>query len=110
MVRFGYPLRERLASESCSLTAVRVISTMTSSRRSVSALPERVTLPSRCTDGITGRSIGFHNFEPSAMDHKYMVDLLASRGAEAVVLAGHSYGTVTIPYYVATSNDPRVKA
>ena len=57
-----------------------------------------------------GEEHWFHNFEPSAMDHKYMVDLLASRGAEAVVLAGHSYGTVTIPYYVATSNDPRVKA
>ena len=57
-----------------------------------------------------GEEHWFHEFEPSAMDHKYMVDLLASRGADVVVLAGHSYGTVTIPYYVAASNDPRVKA
>ena len=52
----------------------------------------------------------FHNFEPSAMDHQYMVDLLAARGARAVILAGHSYGTVTAPYYVTASDDPRVKA
>lgn len=57
-----------------------------------------------------GEEHWFHEFEPSAMDHKYMVDLLTSRGARVVVLAGHSYGTVTTPYYVATSNDPRVKA
>jgi pimeloyl-ACP methyl ester carboxylesterase len=52
----------------------------------------------------------YHNFEPSAMDHKYMVDLLAARGAQAVILVGHSYGTVTAPYYVMVSDDPRVKA
>jgi pimeloyl-ACP methyl ester carboxylesterase len=52
----------------------------------------------------------YHNFEPSAMDHKYMIDFLESRGAQAVILAGHSYGTVTAPYYVMASNDPRVKA
>jgi pimeloyl-ACP methyl ester carboxylesterase len=52
----------------------------------------------------------YHSFEPSAMDHKYMVDFLASRGAQAVILAGHSYGTVTAPYYVIASDDPRVKA
>jgi pimeloyl-ACP methyl ester carboxylesterase len=52
----------------------------------------------------------FHNFEPSAMDHKYMVDFLAARGAQAVVLVGHSYGTVTAPYYVTASDEPRVKA
>ena len=52
----------------------------------------------------------FHNFEPSAMDHKYMIDCLAARGAEAVILVGHSYGTVTAPYYAMASDDPRVKA
>ena len=52
----------------------------------------------------------YHNFEPSAMDHKYMIDFLAARGAHAVILAGHSYGTVTAPYYVTASDDPRVKA
>ena len=52
----------------------------------------------------------YHNFEPSAMDHKYMLDFLAARGAQTIVLVGHSYGTVTVPYYVTASNDRRVKA
>lgn len=56
-----------------------------------------------------GSQEGYQNFELAAMDHKYMVDLLVSRGAESVVLTGHSYGTVTVPYYVI-SNDARVKA
>lgn len=51
-----------------------------------------------------------HKFEAAAMDHQYMVDMLAARGVQSVVLAGQSYGTVTAPFYVATSNDPRVKA
>lgn len=57
-----------------------------------------------------GQEQWFHNFEPSAMDHEYMIDFLAARGAQAVVLVGHSYGTVTAPYYVTASDDPRVKA
>ena len=57
-----------------------------------------------------GREQWFHNFEPSAMDHKYMIDSLAARGAQAVILVGQSYGTVTAPYYVVASDDPRVKA
>jgi pimeloyl-ACP methyl ester carboxylesterase len=52
----------------------------------------------------------YRDFEPSAMDHKYMIDFLAARGARAVILAGHSYGTVTAPYYVTASDDPRVRA
>ena len=52
----------------------------------------------------------FHNFETSAMDHKYMTDFLAARGAQALILVGHSYGTLTAPYYVVASDDPRVKA
>jgi len=52
----------------------------------------------------------YHNFEPSAMDHKYMIDFLAARGAQVVILAGHSYGTVTAPYYLMASDDSRVKA
>lgn len=52
----------------------------------------------------------FHDFEPSAMDHKYMVDCLAARGAQAVILVGHSYGSVTASYYAMASDDPRVKA
>ena len=57
-----------------------------------------------------GQEQWYHNFEPSAMDHKYMIDFLAARGAQAVILVGHSYGTVTAPYYVMASDDPRVKA
>jgi non-heme chloroperoxidase len=57
-----------------------------------------------------GHEQWYQDFEPSAMDHRYMVDLLASRGAQAVILVGHSYGTVTAPYYVMASDDPRVKA
>jgi pimeloyl-ACP methyl ester carboxylesterase len=52
----------------------------------------------------------YHSFELSAMDHKYMIDFLTARGAEAIIIAGHSYGTLTGPYYVAASNDARVKA
>jgi pimeloyl-ACP methyl ester carboxylesterase len=57
-----------------------------------------------------GQEQWYHNFEPSAMDHKYMINFLASRGAEVVILVGHSYGTVTAAYYVMASDDPRVKA
>ena len=57
-----------------------------------------------------GHGQWFHNFETSALDHKYMIDFLAARGAQAVILVGHSYGTVTAPYYVTASDDPRVKA
>lgn len=52
----------------------------------------------------------YHKFDLSALDHKYMVDLLAARGVQAIILAGHSYGTLTAPYYVTASDDPRVKA
>jgi pimeloyl-ACP methyl ester carboxylesterase len=52
----------------------------------------------------------YHKFEMSAMDHEYMIDFLAARGAQAVILAGHSYGTLTAPYYVTKSDDARVKA
>src|SRR5688572_16733601 len=57
-----------------------------------------------------GQEQWYHNFEPSAMDHKYMIDFLAARGAQVVILAGHSYGSVTAPYYVMASDDARVKA
>jgi len=57
-----------------------------------------------------GDRFGYYNLEPSALDHKYAVDLLAARGVEEVVLVGQSYGTVTVPYYVRATGDPRVKA
>ena len=56
-----------------------------------------------------GQNFGYRKLEPSALDHRYAVDLLVSRGVERVILAGHSYGTVTVPYYVMASDDSRVK-
>ena len=57
-----------------------------------------------------GQEQWYHSFEVSAMDHKYMIDFLTARGAQLVILVGHSYGTVTAPYYVMESDDRRVKA
>ena len=57
-----------------------------------------------------GDKFGYYNVEPSALDHRYAIDLLAERGVEDVVLVGQSYGTVTVPYYVKVVGDPRVKA
>lgn len=56
-----------------------------------------------------GQNFGYYELEPSALDHRYAVDLLMERGVEHVVLVGQSYGTVTVPYYVMATNDPRVK-
>lgn len=55
-----------------------------------------------------GDNFGYYKLEPSALDHRYAVDLLMTRGVESVVLAGHSYGTVTVPYYVMATDDSRV--
>lgn len=56
-----------------------------------------------------GDNFGYYELEPSAMDHRYAVDLLMARGVEAIVLAGQSYGTVTVPYYMQATDDKRVK-
>lgn len=53
---------------------------------------------------------GYYTLDAAAMDHAHAVDLLCARGAERVVLVGHSYGTVTAPYYVARTDDSRVPA
>lgn len=57
-----------------------------------------------------GAQFGFHRFRDSAMDHGVAVDWLAAQGAERVVLGGHSYGTLTVPCYVAETGDARVAA
>jgi hypothetical protein len=57
-----------------------------------------------------GQEFGYYNMEPSAMDQKYAIDFLAERGAKEVIMAGHSYGTVTVPYYMMATKDPRVKS
>ena len=54
-----------------------------------------------------GQDSGFFNMEPAAMDHKYAIDFLMNRGVDKVVLAGHSFGTVTVPYYVMATKDQR---
>jgi pimeloyl-ACP methyl ester carboxylesterase len=56
-----------------------------------------------------GDNFGYYALEPSALDHRYAVDLLTQRGVQSVILVGQSYGTVTVPFYVAATDDPRVK-
>ena len=53
-----------------------------------------------------GTSFGYQTVEAAAMDHRYAIDLAASRGVENVVTAGRSFGTVT----VRATDDRRVKA
>lgn len=55
-----------------------------------------------------GQYFGFHSLHDAAMDQRYAVDLLTERGASQILLGGHSYGTVTVPYYVAETDDARV--
>ena len=57
-----------------------------------------------------GQFFGYYPLHDAAMDQGLGLDFLAARGAEQIVLGGHSYGTVTAPYYVAETDDPRVKA
>jgi pimeloyl-ACP methyl ester carboxylesterase len=55
-----------------------------------------------------GQNFGFYRLHEAAMDLKLGIDLLMDRGAKQVVLGGHSYGTVTAPYYIAETDDGRV--
>ncbi len=55
-----------------------------------------------------GGFFGFHGMAASAMDHRHAVDYLAARGVRRIILAGHSYGTLTAPLYVRNTGDPRV--
>jgi len=55
-----------------------------------------------------GQYFGFYGLHDASMDQRYAIDLLTERGASQVLLAGHSYGTVTAPYYVAETDDRRV--
>jgi len=48
-------------------------------------------------------------FEDGLKDLKAGVDFLASKGVEEVFLVGHSLGSTFVPYYMAMSDDPRVK-
>lgn len=53
---------------------------------------------------------GYYPLHDASMDHAHAIDLLCARGARRVVPVGHSYGTVTAPYYVARTDDARVPA
>ena len=55
-----------------------------------------------------GSQFGFHSLVDAAGDQGLGIDYLVSQGAEKVILGGHSYGTVTVPFYVSETNDPRV--
>lgn len=55
-----------------------------------------------------GQNFGFYPLHDAAMDLGLGVDFLMERGAKQVVLGGHSYGTVTAPYYIAETDDERV--
>lgn len=48
-------------------------------------------------------------FEDGVKDLKAGIDYLASRGVDEVFLLGHSLGSTFVPYYMAMTNDPRVK-
>lgn len=55
-----------------------------------------------------GQFFGYFPLHDAAMDQRLGLDLLETRGAQRIVLGGHSYGTVTAPYYVAETGDPRI--
>jgi pimeloyl-ACP methyl ester carboxylesterase len=57
-----------------------------------------------------GARFGYEKLEPSSLDLREAVDLLAERGTERVILVGTSYGTITVSYYLANAKDSRVKA
>jgi pimeloyl-ACP methyl ester carboxylesterase len=57
-----------------------------------------------------GGLFGYFKLAESAMDHKTAIDWLAARGARRIVMAGHSYGTLTTLCYVRATNDARVTA
>lgn len=48
-------------------------------------------------------------FEDGLKDLKAGVDFLVAQGAEEVFLLGHSLGTTFVPYYMAMTDDVRVK-
>jgi len=48
-------------------------------------------------------------FEDGVKDLKAGIDYLISQGAEEIFLVGHSLGSTFVPYYMAMTDDPRVK-
>jgi pimeloyl-ACP methyl ester carboxylesterase len=56
-----------------------------------------------------GHSYYRSTFEDGLKDLKAGVDFLVTQGAEEVFLIGHSLGTTFVPYYMAMTDDVRVK-
>lgn len=52
----------------------------------------------------------FEKFEDSALDIKAAVDFAASKGFSAVHLSGHSLGGPKVAYYLASTQDKRVRS
>ena len=61
----------------------------------------------------SGRNAGTYRrepFETATLDIKAAVDFLAQLGAQDIVLAGHSLGSIRITRYMVDTQDSRVKA
>ena len=57
-----------------------------------------------------GARFGFHTLAAGSADQGLAIDFLRERGAKDIVAGGHSYGTVTIPWYISETDDVRVRA
>lgn len=61
----------------------------------------------------SGRNAGTYRrepFETATLDIKAAVDFLDQLGAQDIILAGHSLGSIRITRYMVDTQDPRVKA
>jgi pimeloyl-ACP methyl ester carboxylesterase len=66
-----------------------------------------------CEGGSGGeeyKQIGgiYEIFEDSILDIKAWIELLVSRGANRIILQGHSHGALKVTYYVHKMQDPRI--
>lgn len=57
-----------------------------------------------------GVQFGFYTLAEGSADQGLAIDFLMERSAKQVVAGGHSYGTVTVPWYIAETDDARVPA
>src|SRR5205814_6582366 len=62
----------------------------------------------RWHDGYDDGVLRDTTFEDTLPDVRAAVQLLADRGADRVVLLGHSLGSQRIAYYHAATRDPRI--
>jgi len=57
-----------------------------------------------------GVQFGFHTLAEGSADQGQAIDFLTAQGATQVVAGGHSYGTITVPWYISETDDPRMPA